>query len=256
MAQRTDYWREFWLCAVCGATNTRDDTVGLDHYEPSDLERELDPCLACRATWRQRATVVAVLHGLASMSGPISDRAHDHSTSGLGISDDSLVAAALARAFDYVNTDLHRFPRLDLKDTSTFVEKFDFVTCSEVLEHVLPPATDAIRNLAGLLSRGGFAVVSVPVFAEEFKEHYPGITSWRRDGEVVVWLDEHGTEHRDTEPRFHAGSGETLELREWSDTAFKKSLIEGGFATVETAPEVPTLGVPHVPNMGVYLARL
>jgi hypothetical protein len=40
MAQRTDYWREFWLCTICGATNTRDDTVGLDHYEPGQYERE------------------------------------------------------------------------------------------------------------------------------------------------------------------------------------------------------------------------
>ena len=256
MAQRTDYWREFWQCVICDARNVRDDTVGLDHYEPAEVERELDSCVACGSTWRQRATVVAVLHGLASMSGPLPERPHDHSTSGLGVSDDSLVAAALSRAFNYVNTDLHRFPRLDLNDTSSVVEKFDFVTCSEVLEHVLPPVDDAIRNLSGLLSVGGFAVVSVPIFADQFHEHYPEIVSWQRDGESLVWFDREGTTRHDDAPRFHGGPGDTLELREWSDASFQESLIKAGFRSVEAAPVVPSLGVPRVPHMGVYVAWL
>ena len=256
MAQRTDYWREFWQCAICGATNTRDDTIGLDHYEPAKFERELDSCSACSATWRQRATVVAVLHGLASMSGPLPERSHDHSISGLGISDDLLVAATLSRAFNYVNTDLRRFPRLDLNDTSHIVDKFNFVTCSEVLEHVLPPVDEAIRNLSSLLCPGGFAVVSVPVNDNEFREHYPNIVSWQRDGDSILWIDREGTERRDTAPCFHGGTGDTLELRVWSDGSFQESLIRAGFRSVEAAPVVPSLGVPRVPRMGVYIARL
>lgn len=255
MAQRTDYWREFWLCAICGCTNVRDDTVGLDHYSPSATEREGDLCVECGSTWRQRATVVAVLHGLTSMSGPICTRPHDHSVRGLGISDDSLVAAALARSFNYVNTVLHGFPCLDLTETSDISEKFDFVTCSEVLEHVIPPVAKSIANLHGLLSNNGFAVVSVPVYADTFREHYPNLASWHGDSEGVTWTDWSGEIHEEPSPHFHGGDGDTLELREWSAATLRDALLREGFSSVEAAPILPTLGVPQVPYMGVYIAR-
>jgi SAM-dependent methyltransferase len=203
MAQRTDYWREFWLCTICGATNTRDDTVGLDHYEPGQNEREADPCQSCGATWRQRAVVVAVLHGLASLSGPLRSREHDHSVRGLGISDDVRTAAALAHAFCYVNTDLHRFPTLDIGISLALSERFDFVTCSEVLEHVLPPPERALANIKELLAEGGFAVLTVPIGENGFEEHYPDIVSWESVGSSVEWVDQSGHLFQDDAPVFH-----------------------------------------------------
>lgn len=255
MAQRTDYWREFWSCALCAGLNTRDDTPGLDHYEPAQDEREGDPCQSCGATWRQRATVVAVLHGLSSLSGPLSSREHDHSVRGLGISDEVRTAAALARAFDYVNTDLYRFPTLNIVDSSALSERFDFVTCSEVLEHVLPPPERAIANIKELLVAGGFAVLTVPVGESDFKEHYPGIVSWEKVGRSVRWVDQSGRLSQDDAPVFHGGVGDTLELREWDDRSFREAVLTSGFASVEAAPVIPSLGVPAVPRMGVYIAR-
>lgn len=249
-----DYWREFWICCLCGGTNSYDFDANRAEWVPERNCREKCFCESCGCSWRDRAIGFGVLHGLKSASGPLNSRMRDTSVRGLGVSDSDSLSVALSAAFDYTNTHVDRFPELDIRNIpSSLPGQFDFVTCSDVLEHVLTPVEIAISGLNSLLSDGGFAVISVPVYPT-FKEHYPGLVQWREVGGRVDWIDEHGVQRTDEAPTFHGGTGHTLELRQWTEETFEVALLAGGFSRVEPLPSVPSIGVPYLPNMGCWLA--
>lgn len=254
MSLRKDYWREFWTCCLCGGTNTYDLDADHPEWVPEQNCREKCFCGSCGCSWRDRAIGFGVLHGLKSASGPLRSRARDTSIRGLGVGDSDSLSVALSTAFDYVNTHVNRFPELDIRRIpSSLTGQFDFVTCSDVLEHVLAPVELAISGLNNLLSDQGFAVLSVPVYPA-FKEHYPGLVEWREVEGRIDWVDEHGAAQTDESPTFHGGTGRTLELRQWTAETFEAAVLEGGFSQVEPLPFVPSIGVPHLFNMGCWLA--
>jgi len=55
------------------------------------------------------------------------------------------------------------------------VDKFDFIVCTEVLEHTLRPF-DAVENILAMLRPGGMAFVSTPF---NFRIHGPLPDCWR-----------------------------------------------------------------------------
>lgn len=174
--------------------------------------------------------------------------------SDLGVGGSDSVSVALSAAFDYVNTHVNRFPELDIRRIpSSLRGQFDFVTRSDVLEHVLAPVELAISGLNNLLSDQGFAVLSVPVYPA-FKEHYPGLVEWKEVDGRIDWVNEHGAAETDESPTFHGGTGRTLELRQWTAETLEAAVLEGGFSQVEPLPFVPSIGVPHLFNMGCWLA--
>ncbi len=63
------------------------------------------------------------------------------------------------------------------KDNSAVIEseKFDFIVCTEVLEHTLQPF-DAVNEIKRLLKVGGLAFVSTPY---DFRIHGPLPDCWR-----------------------------------------------------------------------------
>ena len=217
--------------------------------------RERCFCEACGCTWRDRAVLFGVLHGLESVGGPVRSRERDGSVRGLGISDSSSVSSALSSAFDYVNTDFRRFPRFDVHNVPDDMSgQYNFVTCSDVFEHILPPVDHGLSGVRQLLALRGFAVISVPVDYQSFVEHYPGIVEWTPALSGITWLDECGTKHTDPHPTFHGGSGATLEMRQWTAASFESELSTAGFSRIERLPALPTLGIPSIPDMGCWLA--
>jgi hypothetical protein len=215
-------------------------------------------CTACHSTWRIRALALLVLRGLDIPLTPLRLGDQDFSRSGLGISDNVFLAAALAGRFDYVNSYLHRFPRLDISEVPPDLGgAFEFVVCSDVLEHVPPPVEPALQGLASLVRPGGFVVASVPCTRGETVEHYPDLDSYDIVGETVVWTGKDGREHCDPHPEFHGGQGRTLAFRLWNVDDFHARLDQVGLVAElqGEAVDAPEYGVPALPDAGLALLR-
>lgn len=247
-----------WQCLVCGSPG-----------EPQPAVREGMACGTCHSTWRIRAVALLVLQGLKLPVTPLRTSAPDFSRHGLGISDNAFLAAELAGRFDYVNSYLHRFPRLDISEVPDELHgEFEFVICSDVLEHVPPPAEPSLEGLASLLRPGGFAVVSVPLtrrFAEaalppagaNTVEYYPGLTSYDEVGDTVIWTDSVGVKRTDVEPEFHGGQGRTLAFRLWGMDDLVARFGACGLAAEAHGDDLdaPEFGVPALPFSGLALLR-
>jgi len=114
-------------------------------------------CNSCNATMRAQMIHKAVLQGLGY---PLNVRRNsispDMSRVGLGISDDWRLARALAFLFNYTNSYLHQFPNVDLcSPPPNCFEYFEFISCSDVLEHTPPPMDQPMRGLYSMLKPAG-----------------------------------------------------------------------------------------------------
>jgi hypothetical protein len=182
----------------------------------------------------------------------------DWSRIGIGLDEHESIFATFPTRWRFINTHLEGFPRLDLRSLEpTQRGSAEFVICSDVLEHVLPPASDAAVGLRELLKPQGFAVVSVPTgaFEGETKEWYPDlakINALSRD--EFEWVDGDGDLRRDTHPTFHGGTGLTLEFRVFTDASIRALLESVGFV-VAPHPVDPLRGVWPMELAGLYLAR-
>jgi hypothetical protein len=176
-------------------------------------EREANSCTQCGVTLRERIILGTVLTELGFsldylFSGPL-----DMSVRGIGIGDNYRVGNALGRVFRYTNTYLDEFPILDLEGTVPSIQELSFVSCSDVLEHVIS-FPKALEGLASLLNGGAVGVVSIPIFLPSgTTEKYPDMKEFSTDGHVVEWQDSRGIRHLDHSPSFHGGDARTLEMR-------------------------------------------
>jgi hypothetical protein len=202
-------------------------------------------CNSCNATMRAQMIHSAVLQGLGY---PLNVRRNsispDMSRVGLGISDDWRLARALAFLFNYTNSYLHQFPNVDLcSPPPNCFEYFEFISCSDVLEHTPPPMDQPMRGLYSMLKPGGFAVISVPLIrGSEYREFYPGLVKWDIRNDAVVWTDSEGGIHEDRSPEFHGGQGLTLAFRQWTEQMLIEKLKAVGFL------DVVSLAIPEFQN--------
>lgn len=237
-----------WLCALCGTKNT-----------PGIPEREGMKCRNCGATWRVRATALAVVQNLTGRTEPLASVLPNMSFRGIGISDHYVLAGFLSSKFDYTNSFLHRFPQVDICDPPQgLVGSLNFVICSDVLEHVPPPADAALRGLRSILQdAGGFTVITVPVNGrEETDEFYPEITSWEElDNGTVKWVDKQGAKRIDLSPEYHGGEGRTIAFRTWSETDLVARLRGAGFSDVSRPMGDQSYGAPECDGAGLLIAR-
>jgi SAM-dependent methyltransferase len=160
------------------------------------------------------------------------------SVRGLGIGDSDVYAARLEEKFDYHNTFFHREPRFDIaKVPEAEFGRYDFVTASEVFEHVAPPAESFFRNACRLLRPNGVLVFTVPYSPEATTaEHFPELHEYA----VAKVGDQHVLVNRTKDGRlqvyedlvFHGGPGAVLEMRVFSEGDLKKMLLEAGFLEV------------------------
>jgi SAM-dependent methyltransferase len=157
---------------------------------------------------------------------------------GFGISDSDAYSGRLEEIFSYTNTFYHREPRFDLMEPDpTEFGKYDFVVCSEVLEHVPGPVDRAFKTLSQLLKPAGLLVLTVPYSVEDGTiEHFPepfqgGLVTL--DGKtVLVNRSKDGRYEVFDKLVFHSGHGSTLEMRVFAETDVRTKLADAGFANV------------------------
>jgi SAM-dependent methyltransferase len=213
-------WTAF-LCNVCGTSN----------YLPRRrLVREDGSCSKCQCYGRLRSMMYAVTSRFSPDEAVLARMLPRKEIRGLGCSDWGYTGY-LAEKFDYVNTFYDHDPRLDLcsVDWSCWAPgSFDFITCTDVLEHVEPPVGRTLENMYRLLKPGGVAILTAPTTLEPATcEHFPDLYDWRiaTEGEKRVLLNRrrNGADERFDDLCFHGGEGLTLEFRRFS----RQGLIDG-----------------------------
>ena len=215
-------------CAICGAA-----------HKSKPVSTEEIGCELCGSTLRAQAVCRAILCGLGYPEDEnIQIIDSDMSRIGLGISDDWRLARALSPLFAYTNSFLHQFPLVDIcsppKET---LEKFEFISCSDVLEHTPPPRSAALIGLFQMLKPGGFTVISVPLRRGfQFAEFYPELSRYRIENGSIHWTDNDGLESTDSQPEFHGGSGLTLAFRQWTEEKLIEELKNVGFLEIISRP--------------------
>lgn len=225
-------------CNVCGTGNGST----LD-----GLTREAITCSHCGSTVRFRALVHLVVSECTGRATPLSSLAPRRDIAGLGLSDEWSYASRLAAKFDYVDTYFHTEPRLDITNVGPeHTGRYDFITSSDVFEHVAPPVGRAFANARRMLKPHGKLILTVPYSeAADTVEHYPDLHDFaveRIDGRFVLRnTTRDGVAQTFTDPVFHGGPGSTLEMRVFSRAALLRDLAAAGFTRVRIANE------PHLP---------
>lgn len=224
-----------FTCNICATVNP---------WDGKPLDREARTCAGCGSSVRTRGLLLALSRELFGAELTLDDFPRLKSLRGLGTSDSRYYADRLATLFDYRNTFYDREPRFDLVNPPAHdAGSYDFVTSSEVLEHVLPPAVDAFRKIASILKPSGVLVFTVPYSLEpSTAEHYPGLTSHalaELDGKtVVVARMQDGLTRVFEDPIFHVGvNGPSLEMREYSEGGLTQVLNDAGFPDVRICGE-------------------
>ena len=224
-----------FTCNLCGAVN---------QWDGKPLDREAATCAGCQSSVRTRGLMLALSRELFGIETALDDFPRLKSVRGLGTSDSRYYADKLAERFDYRNTFYDREPRFDIsRPPAQDAADYDFIVSSEVLEHVVPPALDAFRNIAALLKPSGAFVFTVPYSLHpQMVEHYAGVMSHgvaELEGRtVVVARMRDGSTHVFEDPIFHVGvTGPSLEMREFSENGLRRLLADAGFTGVRIHAE-------------------
>ncbi len=215
-----------FLCNVCGTPN---------RLPERRLTREDGHCVQCLCYGRLRAMVYAVTARFSPGEPVLARMKPRKDIRGVGCSDWGY-AGLLAEKFDYVNAFYDHEPRLDLcnVDWSQWPpESLDFITCTDVLEHVAPPVDKVFENVRRLLKPGGVAILTVPTSLQPTnREHFPDLHDWRIETEgqrrAVVNRRRDGRIERFDNPCFHGGEGLTLEFRQFSRQGLIDSVQQAG----------------------------
>lgn len=206
-------------------------------------------CVRCGSTVRLRALVAAFGREVLGTISPAPDFPVRPELRGVGISDQECCAVHFSRTTTFLNTWFHKEPFRDLMDASTFGgEQYDYVTCSEVLEHVDQPAETALRTIFSILRPGGVAILTTPTIEGRTVEHYPALAGhdvaltpdgWRLRGRL-----RDGSAFESDSVLFHGGPGSTVEMRVWGSESLREAMTEAGFVDVRRhlAP-TPSLGI-------------
>jgi SAM-dependent methyltransferase len=215
-----------FVCNVCGTTNC---------VPKRRVAREDGHCAKCECYGRLRSMMYALTSRFSPDEPILASMTPRKQIRGIGCSDWGYTAL-LAEKFDYINTFYDEAPKLDLCDVDWSrwpAGSIDFITCTDVLEHVAPPVDRAFENIFRLLKPGGVAILTVPCSLEPAtREHFADLHDWRIDAtddrrRVLINRRRDGTIERYDDLRFHVGIGLTLEFRLFS----RRGLIE----TVERA---------------------
>jgi hypothetical protein len=241
-------------CNVCGSFNL---------VPRSRLDREISSCRQCGSSVRFRCIVHLVSTALYGKSIPLPDFPPDPAISGAGLSDWGGYADPLAQKFDFSNTYYHMEPRLDIvAPPPAMLGSLDFLTTSDVFEHVPPPASRAFAGSYALLKPGGHLILTVPfVDMPATIEHYPemrdfGIVQFG-DDYVVVARNADGSTTLHPNPAFHGGPGQTLEMRLFALNDLLRLLKDAGFTDIKVmSEEMPQFGIAFPTPFGLpILAR-
>jgi SAM-dependent methyltransferase len=218
-------WTPF-LCNVCGMSN----------YLPRRrITREDGHCTKCRCYGRLRAMMYGVTAHFSPGEVILARMKPRKDIRGIGCSDWGYTAL-LAEKFDYVNTFYDHAPQLDLcnVDWSRWKpDSIDFITCTDVLEHVEPPVERTFDNMRRLLKPSGVVILTVPTTLEPAThEHFPNLHQWQLQSHgkqrAVMNRRRDGTIERFDNLCFHGGEGMTLEFRVFSRQGLIDSIQDAG----------------------------
>jgi GT2 family glycosyltransferase/SAM-dependent methyltransferase len=233
--------RTYFLCNICGTASG---------VRRGQLQREVASCPTCNSTVRFRSVIHVLSVELFGESLVVTDFPVRKDIRGIGMSDWTVYATSLAEKLDYMNTFFDEQPSLDIMNPDDkYLSQNDFVTCSEVLEHVPPPVSPAFVNLRRLLKPGGLLVLTVP-YSEEgaTRENFPDLHDFKLvfdgDRKVLRNVTREGVEQRFENLTFHGGPGFTLEMRLFSREGLFDELEAAGFTDVKVHSEaVPEYGI-------------
>jgi hypothetical protein len=225
-------------CAVCGHRIDADQ---------GPLHRELQVCANCGSCPR----FCGLAFGVNSLvhdgppKRPLCDLSESRTVTAIGISDDDRLARVFEEKFSYTNTFFHREPRLDIcSKASCSSFRADLIICSDVIEHTVSAPIVPLGNLFQMLTPGGGLVLSAPTFSfDSTIEWYGGVAEMEVSEEsgrhIVRWRNKRGTQYVDTDPVFHGGPGQVLELRLISHSELLAVARSVGFVgeTLAFAPE-------------------
>ena len=215
------------------------------------LSRESLSCRKCRSSLRRRSVVNSISLCLFGKALKVKEFPND-SRKGVGISDDDRVSKRLGEALNYHNTFYHKEPLLDIQNIEVGQEEtIDYIVCSEVLEHVVPPIEDALNGIFNLLKKDGFVIITVPYNSGgpqdgPVVEHFPDLNEFElirggnhkqsgvQHSQVLVNITKEGTRQEFTDLSFHGGPGLNLEMRQFTKKSLIDLLLSTGFSRVET----------------------
>jgi SAM-dependent methyltransferase len=228
-------------CNICGTQCSK---------EESELAIEARSCDGCGSCGRFRWIVHALSVELFGRPLRLTEFPEMRSVRGLGLSDWSGYAIPLAQRFDYTNTFFHMAPKFDIaRITEADEGRYDFVIATEVIEHVPPPAGQAIANLFRILKPGGFVLLTTPSIPGNVNlEHFPNLKDYRLveldSGWVLVNRTEDGRIETFEGLTFHGGDGSTVEMRVFGQERLVSDLKDAGFETVEvTSAPIEDFGI-------------
>lgn len=228
--QISDAHRISFTCNICGQKNSK---------QRDRFHREIVDCEGCGSTPRFRGLALAISRRLCGEKHTFGQLLPRNDLRGISMSDWPPLVDALGAKFHHTNTYYHQEPLLDIMSCSALpYGNLDYVICSEVFEHVVPPLEQGFSNLRRLLSKNGLLIFSTPyTAASETTEHYPGMRDFRLvqfDEEwVVVAKNAAGEIDTYRKPIFHGGPGTVLEMRVWGRDHLFGSLRAAGFAQIE-----------------------
>ena len=227
-----------FFCNVCGTRNA----VVL-----ASLRRETGPCTKCGAIVRLRAIAYLVSNALFGKALPIPQWPDRPDLRGIGVSDWPAFEKIYNPKISYTNTQFDReiFDRqkfLDItKPPPELLGTCDVVSCSEVLEHVVPPVSLAFDGLFSILKPGGTLIFTVPFQFGETIEHFPDLYDWKlvehNGGRKLVNVTRDNKRQEFTELCFHGGGSSVLEMRLFGLDGLTSELEKAGFTEISVMSE-------------------
>lgn len=219
-----------FACNICGEPN---------ESALADLGRETPSCKRCGSTVRMRSIVHILTTELFGESVALPDLPLRKNLVGIGMSCWDGYAILLAERLDFTNTYYHKAPRLDITQIlDADAGKYDFITSTDVFEHVAPPVGRAFVNARRLLKEDGVFVFSVPYDRPGKRwagtiEHFPRLHHYQLEREegkaILVNTTRQGKREVFHDLIFHGGEGETLEMRLFSERSLLSELMKAGF---------------------------
>jgi DNA-directed RNA polymerase subunit RPC12/RpoP len=233
-------------CVFCG--NNAFIDLGVVH-------REENSCPNCGSSVRQR-TVAHIVNKLLEFWP------NKRTVNVVGLSDAPVLAEYLKKLprVNYLNTFLDENPKLDIEDPpKSMIGEVDILISSDVLEHVMFPVSKSLVGSARLLSRRGVLILTVPYqVVGPSIEHYPWMVTYKVELETsppqVTGFDQSGNQFSISNPIFHGGPGNTLEMRHLNLSVILDELSKAGFHSVEHFyHSIPDLGIVPANGMGAVI---